>query len=39
MLSKKKMIETQRMGTSGKYVKKETDKPRSKFMTHSPHSD
>ena len=31
MLSKKKSVETQYMGTSGKYVKKETAKPRSKY--------
>ena len=30
MLSKKKNVEMQYMGTSGKYVKKETAKPRSK---------
>ena len=32
MLSKKKTIETQYLGTSGKYVKKETAKPWSKSL-------
>ena len=32
MLSKKKTVATQYMGTSGKYVKKETSKPRCKCM-------
>jgi len=36
MLSKKKTVETQYMGTSGKYVKKETAKPwrKSTFVTY-----